>query len=99
MVMTMKRTTMINAPRKPERLLGVKVLIIAASLVGMIGGWAMLAVEQVRAMLATQPTAQTAPSFAPNPAAQTQSSLTQPPTTLRPVTGAPRPNARTRSSR
>lgn len=94
-----------NQARKPsERFLGVKLLIIAASLVGMLGGWAILAVDQVRAMLTTQPaplsaTSAPAPSFVPTPALPNQPSVTQPQTPLRSVQGTGRPNARTRSSR
>ena len=97
---------MTNPPRRStERLIGVKVLIITASLVGTIGGWALLAANQVGETLNARPaapqtqSAQIAPQAQPTQIAPNSPQQNQPATTLRQVPGTTRPNARTRSSR
>jgi hypothetical protein len=84
---------MINPARKSASasLVGIKMLIIAASLAGTLFGWAILAAGQVKSAVTTPPTAIVQPSHAPNGS--------QVPPALRQVNGPFQPIGRTRSSR
>jgi hypothetical protein len=77
--------------------MGIRLLIMAASLAATIGGWAILAAGQLRDTLAA---AQQPPAIVQPASAATQDRLrsVNPPTALRQVT-QPSALARTRSSR
>lgn len=98
-------TIQATAKRKPQLNTGIKLLIMAASVVTTIGGWGILAVNQTQDAIAatqqTQATTQTVNSTLTQNNARTNTTVNNS-SALRqvnPSTIAPRAQARTRSSR